>query len=210
MKLIFELFSAFLKIGTFTFGGGLAMLPLIRETTVEKKGWMTESEMVDCLAISQSLPGMLAVNASILVGYRKKALAGSIAAALGVILPAYVSIVVILLFLGKIEENSYVQGAFEGIKAASAALIALAAWQMGKQVLKGKLEYFIAGVSFLIIVFAGVSGTGSAALPWDCKWQPFRLRSVVWSPLPRVAPWADECEPFRLFPFPRQTYPNLL
>jgi chromate transporter len=118
---------------------------------------MTEGEMTDCLAISQSLPGMLAVNASIYVGYRKKTLAGSIAAALGVILPAFVCIVVVLLFHGKIEENPYVQGAFEGIKAASAALIALAAWQMGKRVLKGRLAYFIAGVSFLIIVFAGAS-----------------------------------------------------
>ncbi len=157
MKLIFELFVAFLKVGTFTFGGGLAMLPLIRKTAVDEKGWMTEDEMVDCLAISQSLPGMLAVNTAIYVGYRQKALAGSIAAALGVILPAFVSIVIILLFLGRIEENSYVLGAFEGIKAASVALIAVAAYKMGKQILKGKLEYFIAAVSFIIIVFAGIS-----------------------------------------------------
>jgi chromate transporter len=157
MKLIFELFVAFLKVGTFTFGGGLAMLPLIRKTAVDEKGWMTEDEMVDCLAISQSLPGMLAVNTAIYVGYRQKALAGSIAAALGVILPAFVSIVIILLFLGRIEENPYVLGAFEGIKAASVALIAVAAYKMGKQILKGKLEYFIAVVSFIIIVFAGIS-----------------------------------------------------
>lgn len=157
MKLIFELFVAFLKVGTFTFGGGLAMLPLIRKTAVDEKGWMTEDEMVDCLAISQSLPGMLAVNTAIYVGYRQKALAGSIAAAFGVILPAFVSIVVILLFLGRIEENPYVLGAFEGIKAASVALIAVAAYKMGKQILKGKLEYLIAVVSFIIIVFAGIS-----------------------------------------------------
>ena len=157
MKLIWELFFSFLKIGTFTFGGGLAMLPLIRKTAVEEKGWMTEDEMVDCLAISQSLPGMLAVNAAIYIGNRKKALVGSIAAALGVILPAFVSILIILLFLGRIEQNLYVLGAFEGIKAASVALIAVAAYKMGKQILKGKMEYFIAAVSFLIIVFAGIS-----------------------------------------------------
>ncbi len=157
MKLIWELFIVFLKIGTFTFGGGLAMLPLIRKAVVEEKKWMTGEEMVDCLAISQSLPGMLAVNAAIYVGYRKKALAGSIAATLGVILPAFVSILLILLFLGSIEENSYVQGAFEGIKAASVALIAVAAYKMGKQILKSKLECLIAAVSFLIIVFAGIN-----------------------------------------------------
>lgn len=157
MKLIWELFYSFLKIGTFTFGGGFAMLPLIRKTAVEDKGWMTEDEMIDCLAISQSLPGMLAVNAAIYIGNRKKALAGSIAAALGVILPAFVSILIILLFLGKIEENPYVLGALEGIKAASVALIAVAAYKMGKQILKGKLEYFIASVSFLVVVFAEIS-----------------------------------------------------
>lgn len=157
MKLILELFVSFLKVGTFTFGGGLAMLPLIRKTAVEEKGWMTEDEMVDCLAISQSIPGMLAVNAAIFIGYRQKALAGSIAAALGVILPAFVSIVIILLFLGRIEENPYVRGAFEGIKAASVALIAVAAYKMGKQILKGKLEFFIAAVSFILIVIAGIS-----------------------------------------------------
>lgn len=164
MRQIWELFIAFLKIGTFTFGGGLAMLPLIRKTVVEEKGWMTEDEMVDCLAVSQSLPGMLAVNAAIYVGNRTKALAGSIAAAIGVCLPAFVSIVVILLFLGRIENNPYVQGAFEGIKAASAALIAVAAYRMGKEILKGKLECLIAAASFLIIVFAGVSAVWAIIL----------------------------------------------
>lgn len=157
MKLILELFFTFLKIGTFTFGGGLAMLPLIRKTVVEGKGWMTDEEITDCFAVSQSLPGVLAVNAAIYVGNKKKAMIGSVAASLGVILPAFVSILIILLFLGRIEENLYVRGAFEGIKAASAALILVAAYNMGKQILKGKLEYFIAAASFVIIVFAGIS-----------------------------------------------------
>lgn len=164
MKQIWELFAAFLRIGTFTFGGGLAMLPLIRKTVVEEKGWMTEDEMIDCLAVSQSLPGMFAVNAAIYVGNRRKALAGSISAAVGVSLPAFVSILVILLFLGRIENNPYVLGAFEGIKAASAALIAVAAYKMGKEILKGKLAYFIAAASFLIIVFAGISAVWSIIL----------------------------------------------
>lgn len=157
MKLLWELFFTFLKIGTFTFGGGLAMLPVIRKAVIEEKGWMSEEEIVDCFAISQSLPGVLAINAAMYIGNRKKAWIGSIAAAIGVILPAFVSILIILMFLGRIEENFYVQGAFEGIKAASAALILVAAYKMGKQILKGKLEYFIAAVSFFIIVFAGIN-----------------------------------------------------
>lgn len=157
MRLIWELFFTFLKVGTFTFGGGLAMLPLIRRSAVEEKGWMSESEITDCFAIAQSLPGVLAINSAIYIGNKTKGLAGSIAAALGVILPAFVSIVIILLFLGQVEENPYVLGAFEGIKAASAALIAVAAYKMGRQILKGKLAYIIAAVSFCFIVIAEIS-----------------------------------------------------
>ena len=157
MKLIWELFITFLKIGSFTFGGGLAMLPLIRKTVVEEKGWMTEEEIVDCFAISQSMPGVLAVNAAIYIGNRKKSLPGCIAAAAGVILPAFISILAILLFLGKIENNPYVKGAFSGIQAASAGLIAVAAYQMGKQILKEVSQYLIAAIAFGMIVFAGIS-----------------------------------------------------
>jgi chromate transporter len=157
MKLILELFFTFLKVGTFTFGGGLAMLPVIRKAVVEEKGWMTEEEVTDCFAIGQSLPGVLAINTAIYVGNKKKALLGSIAATIGVALPAFVSILAILLFLGKIEDNPYVRGAFEGVKAASVALILYTAYKMGKNILKGKLEYFIAAVSFIVIVLAGVS-----------------------------------------------------
>jgi chromate transporter len=174
MKLIWELFVTFLKIGTFTFGGGLAMLPLFRKAVVDEKGWMTEAEITDCLALSQSIPGMLAVNAAIYIGKKKNGLAGSIVAAAGVVLPAFVSILIILMFLGKIEENHYVQGAFEGIKAASAGLIAIAAYKMGRQLLKGKLECFIAAAAFLIIVIVGISavwaivfgGTAGLAAYW--------------------------------------------
>lgn len=157
MRLIWDLFVTFLKIGTFTFGGGLAMLPMIQKAVIEEKGWMTEEEVTDCFAISQSLPGVLAINAAIYIGNKKKALAGAVAATLGVALPAFVSIIIILLFLGKVENNTYVKGAFEGVKAATVALILVSTYKMGKQILKGKIEYFIAAVSFIIIVIAGIS-----------------------------------------------------
>lgn len=157
MRLIWELFFTFFKIGTFTFGGGLAMLPVIQKTVIEEKGWMTEEEVTDCFAISQSLPGVLAINAAIYIGNKKKALAGAVAATLGVSLPAFVSIIVILLFLGKIEDNAYVKGAFEGVKAATVALILVSTYKMGRQILKRKTEYFIAAVSFIVIVIAGIS-----------------------------------------------------
>jgi chromate transporter len=176
MKLILELFITFLKVGSFTFGGGIAMLPLIRKAVVEEKGWLTEEEITDCFAIAQSLPGVLAINTAIYVGNRKKGLAGGIAAVLGVNLPAFVSILAILLFLGRIEDNPYVKGTFEGIKAASVALILFSAWKMGKQILKGKLEYFIAAVSFIVIVFAGISAAWAIVFGGLAGYAAYRYR----------------------------------
>lgn len=157
MKLLWDLFFSFLKIGAFTFGGGLAMLPIIRSVAVEKKAWLNDEEIVDCYAICQSLPGVLAINSAIYIGNKKKGLAGAIAAGIGVILPSFCAILIILLFLGQVEDNPYVVGAFEGIKAASVALISVAAYAMGKKVLKSKLDIAIAIVSFLLIVAAGIS-----------------------------------------------------
>lgn len=152
MRLLFELFISFFKVGAFTFGGGLAMLPVIRKVAVEEKHWLDDEEMIDCLALSQSLPGMLAINAAIYIGNRKKGFAGAVVAAVGAILPSFITIIVVLTFLGQIEDNRYVQGAFEGIKAASVALILVAALRMGKKVITGKFEWVIAIVAFVLIL----------------------------------------------------------
>lgn len=157
MKCLWDLFFSFFKIGSFTFGGGLAMLPVIRRVAVEEKGWMTEDEIVDCFAICQSLPGVLSINAAIYIGNKTKGISGSIASSLGVILPAFISILVIVMFLGRIENNPYVKGALEGIKAASVGLILVAAYQMARQVLKGRLAYAIAAASFAVIILAGIN-----------------------------------------------------
>lgn len=157
MKLLCELFLVFLKVGTFTFGGGYAMLPLIHNEIVKGKNWISEEEMIDCLALSQSLPGMIAVNTAIYIGYKKKGITGSFAASLGAILPAFVSILIILIFLSSIEDNPYVNGAFEGIKAASVALIAVAAYKVGRQVIKGKFGIFVTVSAFLLVVFVGIN-----------------------------------------------------
>ncbi len=133
------------------------MLPLIQNEVVKEKNWISEEEMIDCLALSQSLPGMIAINTAIYIGYKKKGLAGSLAASLGAILPAFVSILIILLFLSSIEDNQYVNGAFEGIKAASVALIAVAAYKLGRQAIKGKFGIFITAISFILIILAGIN-----------------------------------------------------
>lgn len=127
------------------------MLPLIQRTAVEDKGWMTEEEMVDCVAVAQSMPGVIAINAATYIGNRQKGFFGALAATLGVIMPSFIIIILAVLFLQAIGDNSYVNGAFVGIKAASCGLILAAALSLGKQILKNWFTWMLAALSFIII-----------------------------------------------------------
>lgn len=164
MKELLKLFGAFFKIGMFTIGGGLAMLPLIQETVVNKYKWMKEEDMIDCIAICQAMPGVIAINAATFIGYRRHGLKGSIAATLGVIMPSLIVIITAVLFLDAIGDNSYVQGAFVGVKAASCALILYAAINMGKKVLKRKQDWAIAIIAFAMIAVFGVTALWAIVL----------------------------------------------
>ena len=157
MKELWALFATFLKIGLFTFGGGPAMVPTIKREVVDVHHWMDKDEMVDCLAISQSLPGMLAVNSCIYVGNKVKGLPGALVSAFAMTFPAFLAIVIILLFLGKVEDNPYVLGAFEGIKAASVALILVTVYNMGRGILKNLFAYAVAAISFVLIAVLGIN-----------------------------------------------------
>ena len=157
MKDLGRLFFTFLKIGTFIFGGGYAMIPAIRREAVEVRGWISEEEISDCIAICQALPGAFAVNAALYMGGRVKGTLGALAALLGIALPAFLSIILVLLFLGQIQDNVYVHGALEGIKAASVALIFMTVLQMGQSLLAGKGNLIIAVLSFLMIVVLHLS-----------------------------------------------------
>lgn len=151
-KILWQLFLIFFKIGSFTFGGGLAMIPLIQREVVEKQKWIEEKEILDIFAVAQSAPGVIAVNSSIFVGKKVAGFSGAVAAVLGTVLPAFISIIIILLLLTGLSDNSYVDKFFSGIKAASAALILLSALKLGKQAIINKKGYLIALISFLIII----------------------------------------------------------
>ncbi|MCX7709271.1 MAG: chromate transporter [Clostridia bacterium] len=171
IKVLWDLFMIFLKIGGFTFGGGLAMLPLIQREVVDNRSWVAEEEIIDIFAISQSVPGVIAINTSIFVGNKVAGKSGAVAAAFGVILPAFVSIILVVTLLIGLQGNIYVEKVFAGIRAASAGLILLAAIKLGRNAVKGRLGYFIAIAAFLAItiwnihaawaiVFGGVAGYG--------------------------------------------------
>jgi chromate transporter len=151
-RVLVKLFWAFFKVGSLTFGGGLAMLPLIQQEVVEKQKWISQEEIVDVFAISQSVPGVIAINSAIFIGNKVAKIPGAVAAAFGVILPAFLSIVLILVALLRFQNNVYVEKALSGIRAASAGLILLAAIKLGKNILKNKLAWIIATASFAAIL----------------------------------------------------------
>ena len=128
--MLFKLFITFLKIGLFTFGGGYAMIPLIKEEVVEKKKWITNDEMLEIIAIAESTPGPIAINMATYIGYKNRKILGSICATLGVVLPSMVIIILISLIYNRFITNEYVKYAFVGIKCAVAILILKAGIQM--------------------------------------------------------------------------------
>lgn len=152
-----QLFWSFFKLGLFTIGGGMAMIPLIQGIVVDQKKWMTEEEAVDCIAVSQALPGVIAINMATYIGQRKKGAVGALAATAGVILPSYIIIILIVMLLHGLGDNTYVSGALMGIKAAATGLIAYSAYKVGKQVLKGPFQWILALVSFGLIACFSVS-----------------------------------------------------
>lgn len=129
-----RLFWEFFKIGSFTIGGGAAMIPQMQQIAVVDKKWMDEEEMLDCIAISQSLPGVIAVNMATCIGYKQKNTLGAVIATAGVVLPAFLAIVIMLIFLDQIGDNEFVRGAFMGIKAAVCGLILVSAIKLMKKI----------------------------------------------------------------------------
>ena len=148
MKKILDLFLTFFKIGLFTFGGGYAMISTIREIIVEKKNWITDDELMQIITIAESTPGPIAINMATYIGYKQKKVLGSVLATLGVVLPSFVIIFLISLFLERFMEFKVVQYAFVGINAAVAFLII----KTGISLLL-KVEKKILPIGTFIIVF---------------------------------------------------------
>ena len=122
-----RLFLIFLKIGAFTFGGGYAMIPLIEREIVEKRGLIGREELTDIVAIAESTPGPIAVNAATFVGYRSAGVLGALLATVGVVLPSFLIILAVAFFLRRAADNRYVRYAFFGVRAGVLALIVRAA-----------------------------------------------------------------------------------
>ncbi|MDR1562833.1 MAG: chromate transporter [Dysgonamonadaceae bacterium] len=157
MNLYLQLFLTFSKIGAFTVGGGYAMLPLVEREVVDNRKWITKTDFVDMLAISQSLPGIYAVNISILTGYRLRGYKGSIIATLGSILPSFLIILLIAAFFRHYNENPYIAKAFRAIRPAMVALIAVPVFTTARAIGVNLKTVTVPVVAALLIYMLGVS-----------------------------------------------------
>ena len=146
-----ELFVTFFKLGLFTIGGGVAMIPILSNIMVKDKKWFSEDEMIDIIAICQGLPGVIAINMATYVGFKRRGLIGSFVATFGVILPSFVIIVIIAKGMNFIDGNPYIQGALGGLRAAALGLIIIAVYQVAKGVIKDSFSAIGAVVSFVLI-----------------------------------------------------------
>lgn len=173
MNELWKLFAAFFRIGLFTFGGGYSMLPMLEHEVVKRHNWVTQEEMLDYFALGQCMPGIIAANVSIFIGYKRRGTVGAILSTLGVVLPSLIIITLIAAVLENFSHIPAVQHAFAGIRVAVAALIASAVVKLFKSnVLQKKREsdeggnallrrnilpLFLCAAAFVLVGFADVS-----------------------------------------------------
>ncbi len=155
------LFGVFFYLSAVTLGGGLAMLPLMRQEFVAKRGWMTDDEMVDTVAAMQSMPGIIATNMGVLIGFHCAGIPGALAALAGGVLPPFLAIVLLAAIVSRLREFAVVQHLFLGVRAAVAAMILMAVITLARQILKGErlrkiFSWTVTAASFIALVFFGV------------------------------------------------------
>lgn len=157
LRTLRSLYACFFKIGLTTFGGGLAMLPMLQREVVQRHAWVTEAEVLDCYAISRCTPGVVAVNTATYVGYRTGRVPGGVIATLGLVTPSIVIITILALFLRGFAEYSAVQHALAGIRVAVCVLSLLAVVRLYRSGVKGAFANAVLAVSLLLCLLLPVS-----------------------------------------------------
>lgn len=156
-KELSKIFLSFIKIGMFTFGGGYAMIPLIQKEAVDKNEWVSNEDILEIIAISESTPGPISVNAATFIGYKVAGVLGSFLATFGLVLPSFI-IMYLLSFVFEVLENNMVfEYAFLGIRAGVLALIINTLVKMYKQVTKSIISYFIMVLSFILVAIFNIN-----------------------------------------------------
>lgn len=156
LKKFINLFWIFFKVGAFTFGGGYAMVPIIQKEIVENAELIENEEFLDIIAVSQSLPGAIAVNTTIFVGFKLYGILGALMALLGTVLPSFLIILVLATFYNFIKDIPSIQMFFHGVRPAIVALIFMAALKLGKAIERKTFNLIIAVTAFIAIAVFNV------------------------------------------------------
>lgn len=153
-----QLFAAFFKIGLFTFGGGMSMLPMLQRELVESKQWLTEEEILNYFAIGQCTPGIIAVNVATFCGYKRAGLSGAIVSTIGIVCPSWIVITLIAGSISRFSDIVWIQRAMKGVYVAVAALLARAVFTFGKKIITDFVTAGIAVGAFLAMSVWNISG----------------------------------------------------
>ena len=190
---LLELYAAFFRTGFFTFGGGLAMMPMLQKELIEKKHWLTDEDLIDYYAIGQSTPGIIAVNVATFVGYRQAGVLGGIIATLGIISPSIIIITILAGTINSISEYPKVQAALKGINVAVAALLTTVIIKFAKKTIKNVWNVLFMLAAFALIFFLKVPSfiIILAAIGIGCL-NVVRLKKKAEREMPSEAPAQEE------------------
>ena len=182
LRILFDLYITFFKVGSVTFGGGYAMLPILERELVDKKHWVTYDDLLDYYAVSQVTPGVIAVNVSTFVGYKLGKIRGGICVTLGVVTPSIIIITIIAMFVSNFQDIEIVRKALRGINVGVAALLTYAVVNFAKKSIKkwwGIIFYVLSFSAryFLKVPSVAVIGV-SAALGVFITWISGGLKKV--------------------------------
>ena len=154
---LFRLFWIFFKAGTFTFAGGLAMLPLIQKDIIDKYGMLDEETFLDYAALSQTLPGIIALNCAVFCGRKVAGVAGAFAAGFGTIFPAFTAMLAATILLNSLPETELISHIFDGVRSASGALIFYSAMKLMNKNYRKIFPITLMGLSFVLVFFLKIS-----------------------------------------------------
>lgn len=153
LKTLCVLYFTFAKMGAVTFGGGLAMMPVLQKELITKRGWITDEELLDYYAIGQSTPGIIAVNVSTFVGYKQLGVLGGIVATLGIVTPSLLIIMLLAKLIDSVDEFPAVQKALKGVNVAVAALLTKVSFDFCKKTIKNVFSAALVLCSFVLVYF---------------------------------------------------------
>ncbi|MDF2716206.1 MAG: chromate transporter [Paenibacillus sp.] len=157
LKRLWPIFWTFCRIAPITFGGGYAMIPVLEREAVHKRRWIRQEDVADVLAVSQTIPGAVALNAASFVGYRVAGVAGAVTAVLGMMLPTFLIVIGLAALLLAYQDNVKVAAALQGMKPAVIAMIVFAGYRMARTAIVDKATIAISLIAALLLLQTSLS-----------------------------------------------------